>query len=122
MSLYRADLPSLVVVSATGTTSTSNILSGMFDDAVGITICAPASLSHVFHLQVSQDLAAATSSTGWATAMSGGSVVAISAAGQTVTYLTGSVAAIRLSSMGVEATTNGSTTRTFTIAKQFQVG
>ena len=120
MSNHRANLPDLVVVSATGTTSTSNVLSGMFDDAVGITIFAPQTLSHVFQVQVARHLDVATSSTSWATAMSGGQIVTISA-GQAVTYLSGAIGSLRVSSQGVEATTNGSLTRVFGINKQFNV-
>lgn len=119
MSLFRADLPDLVVVSATAITSTSNILSGMFDDAVGITIYPPASLTHVFQVQISKDTAASTTSN-WSTAVSGGSIVTVTA-GQAPAYLSGNIGSLRLSSQGVEATTNGSTTRVFQVSKQFQV-
>lgn len=120
MSLHRANLPNLVVVSATATVSTSNILSGMFDDAVGITIFAPTDIGHVYQIQVNRDTDVATASSGWATALSGGQTILISA-GQAVAYLSGNVGSLRVSSQGVEATTNGSVTRIFGINKQFQV-
>lgn len=113
MSYHLANLPNLVCA-ANALTATSNILAGVFDDAVNLTIYAPSTLSHSHHIQVHADASAATTSSGWATLTSGGSVVTV-AAGTAVSVVS-SFSALRLSSLGVE-----SAARTFTVTKQINV-
>ena len=110
MGAYRANLPNLLVLDAANT-ATSNVIAG-FEDAKSITIFAPASLTNTHHVQIHEDAAAATSSTGWATHTSGGSLITITQ-GTAVTITDVEWGALRLSSLGKEATT-----RTFTVTKK----
>ena len=110
MSGYRANLPDLVVRD-NANTATSNVIAG-FEDAKAITIFAPGTLTHTHHVQIHASAAAATTSSGWATHTSGGSRITI-AQGTAVTITDVEWGALRLSSLGVEATA-----RTFTVTKK----
>lgn len=95
-------------------TATSNCISG-FEDADVVTLFAPSTLSNTHHIQINATVDAATTSAGWATLTSGGSLVTI-AAGTAVTITDVAFGSLRVSSLGTETTT-----RTFTVVKQILV-
>ena len=108
MSLYFANLPNLVI--ASGATDTTTPITKYLEDANGVTITAPATLTGTVTIKGSVD-----GGTSYADVGSGGSDVTIGA-GNAVTITPFVFNALKVTSGSTEAGD-----RTFKVGKQIQV-
>jgi hypothetical protein len=111
MSQHLANLPNLVI--ASGGTNSGTTPPGYLDDALALTIVAPAVLTTACNIQVSQDAGATFANL----LLTDGTAVASITQGQARIIISAAIDSLRLSTVASTA----ATTTTFTISKVFLV-